>query len=97
MNAKEMAETIKKDERLTGLEVEADERQNAVYIYGFNKTADWKLTKSILAEMGFNCAPNAADWQGEIPQQPSLRERYEQMSDEQKKAAADTFEKMVRS
>jgi len=97
MSAKEMTEKIKKDERLNGLDVDCDERRNAVNVYGFNQTSDWKLTKSILAEMGFNCAPNAATWKGEVAQQPTLRERYGQMGDEQKKSADDHFEQMARS
>ena len=76
MNASQMANLIEADERLAGLDINVNVYRNTVEAYGFNMTADWKVTKQILTEKGFSCGPNFGQWEGETEPRPSLRERY---------------------
>ena len=72
MTAQEMAQQIKNDPRLAGLDVDVIERRNQVVVYGFHQTADLKVTKAILESLGFGCGPNSGRWNGVAPQSPFI-------------------------
>jgi|GEM_PF-7049718 len=93
MDANQMANQIRADERLAGLDINVTRHGN-VEVYGFNATQDWRVTKSVLESLGFSCGPNFGMWEGDAEPQPTIRERYEEMTPEEQAKADDTWVKM---
>ena len=60
MTKAEMLEKLNAIEALRGLEIIVDKNRPIIEANYFNRTTDWKATKAVLADLGFDCGPNCA-------------------------------------
>ena len=60
MKAVDMIKKIKEMSEVAGAEV--TQLRHGVEVYGFHKTADWKICKAKLESLGFVCDQNIGSW-----------------------------------